>query len=420
MADNTLLITVIVLLAGVLISGFLKSREKDPVLKSFDGFQVTLETVNSHLVWGEMTLHATGMELIYSSDVQDEHHIETSFILYKDEFPQIQAIYRYCDEMGGEQWKKRERELQRAFHPSFWQRFKRRSRNFVNLISESLSQAVGILVGYAQVSTKRITAGSDQYLSKVSASIIGYVGTKFDPLLERYVGTRVVVEVAEGGVVHEHVGVLKDYSADYLQILDVHYPNQAAVEVSQEQECHEDRNMRIRREGLSLYVTNIGERSLYLESMQTGDINRPLNAVLDKDDELELHLPTEVVAANIKLSVKVVRHLDWILPRAHALVRHKAERYDPDQVFDIGVLLKRDRYTNEEEHYLKILKGDPENAESALELGRLLFQRGMLEEAQRWYMQALRNSASLPDGGKLAARQLRQIELTKAARKREP
>ena len=35
-------------------------------------------------------------------------------------------------------------------------------------------------------------------------------------------------------------------------------------------------------------------------------------------------------AADAELAAKVIRHLDWILPRSHALIRHKAERYDPD------------------------------------------------------------------------------------------
>lgn len=417
MIDNTLLVTLIVLLAGAIISGFLKGRERDRVLKSFSGFHVTLETVNGGLIWGEMALHPTGMELIYRSDVHDEAHIETSYILYKDEFPHIQAIYRYCDEMGGAQWERRQRQLNSTFHPGLWRRLRRRTRNFLNLMSDSLVQAIGILVGQIQAS-KRITAGSDQYLSRVSENIIGYVGTKYDPLLERYVGTRVVVEVAEGGVVYEHIGILKDYTADFLEVLDVHYPNQTAVEMGMDQDVVEDQHMRIKHEGDTLQVSNVGDSSLYLVSLKTGDREIPLNAVLDKDDSLNLHVPAEAASGGYKLAVKVVRHLDWILPRSHALIRHKAERYDPDQVFDVGRLLRFDRYTKEEERYIEALPEDPENAAYALEVGQLLFQRGAVDEAQRWYLQALKYGTNLPDGGKLAARQLKQIEAEQAERKR--
>jgi hypothetical protein len=418
--ENPLIITLLVLLAGALVSGFLKGREKDRVLDDFAGYHVTLERLDGRLVWGEMAMYPTGIELIYRSDVQDEYHVETSYLLYKDEFPQIQAIYRYCDEMGSDEWQRREQEFADSFHPRFWQRARRRSRNVLNMISDSLNQAIGILVGQLQSSTQSLTAGSEDYISEVGKNIIGYVGSRYDPLLERYVGTRVVVEVTEGDTVYEHIGILKDYSADFLEILDVHYPDQAAVQI-REQDCCEEQNLRAERQGNVLRVTNVGASSLYLKRLRVGDQDRPLNAVLDKDDQLDLHLPSASGAADadgdVELVVKIVRHLDWILPRSHALIRHKAERYDPDQVFDIGFVLKLDRYTDEEERYLEMLDGHPENAACALELGQLLFQRGALTEAEGWFRQALEYRHNLADGGKLAERQLHYIEQKRAGRK---
>ncbi|HNS50833.1 MAG TPA: tetratricopeptide repeat protein [Anaerolineae bacterium] len=408
--DSTLWITLVVLLGGGLISGYLKGRQKDRVLQDFHGYHVTMELVDGRLIWGDMRLHPTGIELVYKSDVQDEHHIETSYILYRDEFQRIQAIYRYLDEINGKQWEKRQREHDRTFHPGLWRRFQRHSRNFVNTVSDSVSQAIGILAGYAQTTPKRrISAGSDAYLSKVSESIIGYVGTKYDPLLERYVGTKVVVEVTEGGTVHEHIGILRDYTADYLEMLDVQYPKQAVLAVEQEEECREAENVRLARLGDSLSVTNIGDSSLLIERLRVGDEATALNAVLDKNDTLQLHVPAGTKESSVAIEAKVVRQLDWILPRAHALIRHKAERYDPDYVFDIGRLVARDRLTAEEERYLGVLRENPNDASSALELGQLLFQRGRLAEAERWLRQAMKNSERLPDGGKLAARQLRYI-----------
>lgn len=419
--DSTLLITLVVILAGGLISGYLKGRQKDRVLQDFHGYHVTMEMVDGQLVWGDMRLHATGIELVYKSDVQDEHHIETSYLLYKDEFPRIQAIYRYLDQIDEKQSERRRREHDRTFHPSLWRRLERHSRNFANTVSGSVSQAIGILAGYAQTTPKRrIPAGSDAYLSKVGESIIGYVGTKYDPLLERYVGTKVVVEVTEGGAVHEHIGILRDYTADYLEMLDVQYPKHAVLSVEQEEECREEENVRVARHGDSLHVTNIGDSSLLIERLRVGDEATTLNAVLDKDDTLQLHVPAGTQQAAVSIDAKVVRRLDWVLPRAHALIRHKAERYDPDYVFDIGRMLDRDRLTAEEERYLGVLRENPDDASSALELGQLLFQRGRLVEAERWLHQAMKNSDRLPDGGKLAARQLRYIVQKRTSRGQAP
>ena len=164
MFDTTLLITLAVLLGGALISGFLKGREKDRCLQDFVGYHITLEKLDGRLVWGELVLHPTGMEMIYRGDVQDEHHVETSYIVYKDEFPQIQAIYRYCDEIEGKLWDRRQRELERTFHPTLWRRLQRRSRNFLNLISDSLNQAISILIGRIQGAGARGIAAGSQWV----------------------------------------------------------------------------------------------------------------------------------------------------------------------------------------------------------------------------------------------------------------
>jgi hypothetical protein len=374
--------------------------------------------LDGRLVWGEMSLHPTGMELIYRSDVQDEHHVETSYILYKDEYPKIQAIYRYVDDMHAEEWDRRQSEIERSFHPGFSTRLARRLRNVWALILDSIGQAVGILIGQVQsMSRSGITSTGEEYLSALSQNIVGYAGTSYDPLLEHYVGTRVVVEVTEGDVVYEHVGILKDYTSDFLEILDVQYPNQAAVLVEGAQKCREDGHLRVMREGNTLYVTNIGNTSLFLQRLRLGDEIRPLQAVLDTDDEITLHLPEGTDDVGVELSIKVIRHLDWILPRAHALIRHKAERYDPDQVFDIGVVLRIDAYTKEEERYVRSLEENPANAACAVELGQLLFQRRAMEEAERWFRQALEHRDNLYDSGKLAERQLLYIQRKRATHK---
>ena len=408
----------VIILVGVMVGGYLNGQRKDRGLAAFEGYEVTLERLDGQLIWGKMSLETTGIELQYAADVQDEQHIETSYVLYKDEFPQIQAIYRYYDEMNPEQWERREREMERAFHPGFWQRLRRRGRNFMSLASESLSQAIGIVVGQVRPRAGRyITDASASYLGDLGKNIVGYVGTKYDPLLERYVGTQVVVEVTEGDTVYEHVGILKDYTADFMVILDVHYPNQSAFRLRGQQASLENRSLRLVRDGDSLTVRNAGEDSLFLQSLAAGDQVQPINAVVDKDDEVVLHLPAGVANADIELGVKVIRHLDWILPRSHALIRHKAERYNPDQVFDIGFVLRLDRHADEEQPLRQVLKANPNDASSAVALGQILFQQGKLDEAEDWFCYALGRREHLPDGGKLAERQLHYVGLKKAGHK---
>ena len=42
-------------------------------------------------------------------------------------------------------------------------------------------------------------------------------------LLERYIGKRIVLEISKGDRIHEFPGVLKDYTSEFIEVLDVDY-----------------------------------------------------------------------------------------------------------------------------------------------------------------------------------------------------
>jgi hypothetical protein len=56
--------------------------------------------------------------------------------------------------------------------------------------------------------------------------LVGAVGTSFEPLLERYIGHKVVLKVTRADKMFEYCGVLKDYTAEFIEIMDVEYKAQ--------------------------------------------------------------------------------------------------------------------------------------------------------------------------------------------------
>ena len=130
--DWSFILTLVVILLATLVGSYLRSSAKDRCLKDFDGFHITVERQNNRVIWGTMKLFSTGFDLIYRADVQDERHVETSYVFYKDEFKDIQAIYRYARELDADAQQRRARNMQRAFHPSIFRRFRRASRNFLS------------------------------------------------------------------------------------------------------------------------------------------------------------------------------------------------------------------------------------------------------------------------------------------------
>ncbi|GAH89786.1 unnamed protein product [marine sediment metagenome] len=68
-----------------------------------------------------------------------------------------------------------------------------------------------------------VLTSQDKYVSQMKQELMGSVGTSFEPLLERYIGHKVVLELARGDKIFEYCGVLKEYTAEFIEIMDVNY-----------------------------------------------------------------------------------------------------------------------------------------------------------------------------------------------------
>ena len=457
MLGSDLLVTLGIIFLVALFGSFVRSSVTDRCLKDFDEFQITVEKKNGRIIWGILHLESTGMELEYTSNVEDTAHIETSYLLYKDEYKDIQGIYRFVDELTSSSARRRERDLARSFHPGPLRILSRKLRNFINTTTDSLSEAVGVIAGRAKKpAAQYISDTGEAYLKRLGKDLIGYVGTSFDPLLEEYVGAKVVVEVLEEGAVHEHVGILKEYSAQFLELLDVLYPQVLSlnVESSEEREALA-RDIRASFQGSAFHILNNSAFPLLLHRIRCQDRQGEINAVIGPGDEIKLQAiemhdartPERAEVSvffeglseqeerelerspqgetclldilenlacdegdlgNIQFDFRVIRVLDMIVPRDHALVRHKAERYDPNRVFgEIGLARRwsSDR-KDQEEGYRQTLQKRPHDAVTALALARLLTQKGDYAEAKVMLERALENKQRLVDHGRLAALQL--------------
>jgi tetratricopeptide (TPR) repeat protein len=396
-----------------LIGSYLRSRRKDTCLASFEKFHVTLERTDNKIIWGILELESTGLELMYKSDVQDESHLESSYILYGSEYNEIQAIYRYVDQLTPENHKKRQRDIDRSFHPGLWQIGQRRLRAFISTANDSFSEVFGMLVGRAKKPAGRyITDEGETYLNELGKNLIGHAGGVFDPLLERYIGQKVVIEILEDSEVHEHVGIFKDYSPDFLEILDVQFPEKRTVELQNEDSvvagC-----VQVAVVQNKMIVSNPTEQPVLLHSLEYEDDEELLNVVVDAGESVELFPPHPLQQAH--LHVRVVRELDIIVPRTRCVVRHRAERFRvtilPDIIFDVGFLLKPDlREIEHEKRLRRELANNPKSALAAANLGTVLLKRQEYEEARKWLQRALRMRRSLPDNGRRAEMEMRELE----------
>jgi len=86
-------------------------------------------------------------------------------------------------------------------------------------------EVVSLLISQARKATAAgaVLTSQEKYVSRMQQEVIGTVGTSYEPLLERYIGHKVVLDFIKGDKKFEYCGVLKDYTAEFVEIMDVNY-----------------------------------------------------------------------------------------------------------------------------------------------------------------------------------------------------
>jgi len=219
-------ITIIFIILATAVGAFVRKRSRDKCLRDFEQNMVTLEEKTGKTIWGKLRVENTGLEFIYPEKNKDKDgHEEASYILYKYEYPNIQAVIRFHDKLSEKNKNAREKELKKTYHPDFERRIKRRLLNVFKTVRDSIVEIVNLLISQAKKATPagKVLGAQDKYVNQMKQELMGSVGTSFEPLLERYIGHKVVLEMIKGDKILEFSGVLKEYTADFIEIMDINY-----------------------------------------------------------------------------------------------------------------------------------------------------------------------------------------------------
>ena len=223
---DTFAITIIFIILATVVAAFVRRKSRDKCLRDFLFNMVTLEETTGKIIRGKLRVENTGLEFTYPTNLKDENgHDETSFILYKYEYSNIQALIRYHDELSESAKKDREKELKRTYHPRALRKLQRKIQNVFKTVKDSVMEVVNLLISQAKRTTPTgaILTSQDKQISQIQKEFVGSVGTSFEPLLERYIGHRVVLELIKGEKIFKYSGVLKDYTAEFIEIMDIDY-----------------------------------------------------------------------------------------------------------------------------------------------------------------------------------------------------
>ncbi|MBN2662963.1 MAG: hypothetical protein JXR68_04880 [Bacteroidales bacterium] len=225
MEFNSLTITVILIIFAFIVGVITRRRSKDRCLNNFDKSPVTIEKVNGEIITkGILNVKTTGLEVNFPEIIKTLKGFNvSSYLIYKYEFPQIQAIIRPQDELSSKGQQKRNRKLRLTNRPSLFRKIIRKIRNIFNSLKDSFVEVMNISISYLTARKASPLLPHDKYVRSINSELLESVGLSHEPLLEPYIGHIVVFELIKNNEKIKLSGVLSDYTKDFIEFMDVMY-----------------------------------------------------------------------------------------------------------------------------------------------------------------------------------------------------
>ena len=366
--EHTFLFSIIIVTALTIFSTMMATLRRDRLLKSLAGQLITIELKGDEdedgvdrRYRGRLRVESEGLEVVAERVGEDLEKV--SYLLRKDEYGLIHALVRYHDFLTDREKEAREAEVDRVYHPSIGMRLRRKSRNIVNEMRRVATEAFTLVFGKVRKSFNLEAAGGGEYgsqLEEAGQEAVSYATeAAYDTLIDKLIGTRVVAWINED---LEYVGVLKDYTRDFIELLDVDYENEWEVAIEREDRVEHERGIVLRKDGDDIVIQSKSPFEVTLNTIRwEGD--RPEAEREDIDETIEpfgearLNLMPPVLEVEVpsfdelRLSERYhyqayeeiifefssVRVTDIVMLKNYGIVRHRMEKYDA-RLLDYGAL----------------------------------------------------------------------------------
>ena len=185
---------------------------------SLHGSEISMVMEDGESLKGFLNVYHNGLEIRYKNSEVDDESGQFSRLVLQPEMKNIVSIARYPHLMTAPEARKREVRIKKSWHPSAFSRACRKARNILNLMGDAFHQSLSLFLGrLKQVNGTALGAQQDK-LQKIGGSIIDLAANAYEPILEPWIGHRILVEGPEG---IKLTGILRDYSAHWIELLDV-------------------------------------------------------------------------------------------------------------------------------------------------------------------------------------------------------
>jgi hypothetical protein len=353
MADKVLILTVLMIFFAALVGMVLRYRRRDKCLQWLEGYFVILEWPGGKQAWGTLGVFHNAVELAYPTPHPSTggHH-ETSYILYKPNFKDLYAFKRFHDELSEKNQGRRKKEIRRTYRPNVIRRTRRRAANVFNLMRDAVAQALGVFIGQAKKTTgSMLIQTQDARLTDTATQLLTGTAAAYEPILEKYIGRKVVLELAHDSAVRDFCGILKEYTEEFISLLDILVEEEFQFDLSQPEQLQINHHLDFEVEPgsgggdtpgpLRVKVTNRGNHNVTLCRATVEAYERRLDIELPPGgssqvllDDLPAKDPGKAgnggaTPPACRLHIRTVRTMDMVAPRARAVVRHAAEIVTP-------------------------------------------------------------------------------------------
>jgi len=124
----------------------------------------------------------------------------------------------------------------------------------------------------------------------------------------------------------ELAGILKEYTNEFIELLDIDQKEQEVVKVMTDKELFaEEPGVVIKREAGKFIIENNCSKTLYVCKVVAGDFLKKLRVICNPNSVADFfveELPTD----EVEIHYEIMRKMDAIIPRKHCLIRHSGEK----------------------------------------------------------------------------------------------
>ena len=190
----------------------------------------------------------------------------------------------------------------------------------------------------------------DARITDAAKTLIMSSASAYEPILERYIGRKVVLETIDSEPVREFCGILKDYSEEFICVLDVpssevhtfHLSDPEQLKINhdlvfdvQTADSEEDGKSFL---SFDIMIGNEGGKSVRVVRAEANAFAQEFDVHLQPGHSTVVHLrgvpsqrgeqddqtrPSDV--PDVLLMIHAQRFVDLVVPRSRGIIRHGAE-----------------------------------------------------------------------------------------------